>query len=233
MTQQSQPTTQPTAPKRNIQLMTVAGIVIILVLIGGFLLYQSSLQPNIQVTAVNIDTPTQTPASSTVVDEGRVSSSATFSYTVSLYGSYVLVWDNSFSTFSSKSVSGSYTVNGINQQTFSFTVTAGNSETLTLTLTPNDVLAGSFTVSGGSGNDVNFYITANTCSEVIAFSFTLVNSGTANGYSTVAFQSDTASPWSNRYYVQFNQQLPESGSVTLQDCLVHSFNIVKTAQQKA
>jgi len=47
-----------------------------------------------------------------------------------------------------------------------------------------------FTISGGSGNDTDFYIAADTCTQTVNFSFTLVNSESANGYATVQIELD-------------------------------------------
>jgi hypothetical protein len=211
-------------------------IVIVVVVIaggglGGTVIYQAAQQPNIQATSVNIPQATSNPQSSTVVNGGMVANSGTFDYTTTLPGKYVLVFDNSFSVFSSKSVSVSYTAAGTSG-TKSFVVSAGNSETISFTLTTGQRLYGSFTVSGGSGNDVDFYVTAQTCTQTVNFSFTLVNSGSANGYATVRFQSDGTSIWSNRYYVAQGQQLPESGNVVLPDCSGHAYNIVVSQTEK-
>jgi hypothetical protein len=100
-------------------------------------------------------------------------------------------------------------------------------------LVHGQTLSGSFQVSGGGGNDINFYIQGETCTESISFSFTLVNSGTANGYSTVNLQSDGNQAWSNRYFVQQGQQVTENGAATLSDCNSHTFTVVVTQQQKA
>src|SRR5712692_4557681 len=56
-------------------------------------------------------------------------------------------------------------------------------------------------ISGGSGNDTDFYIAADTCTQTVNFSFTLVNSGSANGYATVQIQIDGQTNWTNRYFV--------------------------------
>ena len=179
--------------------------------IGGALIYQAAQQPNIQATSI-IPQATKNPRLSIPVNEHIVANSGTFDYTTTLAGTYVLTFDNSFSTFSSKSISVSYTAAGTSA-TKSFAVEGGNTETISFNLSTGDRLYGSFTVSGGSGNDIAFYITAQTCTQTVDFSFTLVNSGSANGYATVHFQSDGTSVWSNRYYVAKGELLPESGSV--------------------
>jgi hypothetical protein len=212
-------------------IIVIVAVVILGGGIGGTVIYQAAQQPNIQATSINIPQATTSPHSSTVVNEGTVANSGTFDYTTTLPGTYVLVFDNSFSVFSSKSVSVSYTAAG-ESGTKSFVVSAGNIQTLSFTLTTGERLYGSFSISGGSGNDIDFYVTAQTCTQTVNFSFTLVNSGSANGYATVHFQSDGTSVWSNRYYVAQGQQLPENGSVVLSDCSGHVYNIVVSQTQK-
>lgn len=200
--------------------------------IGGTLIYQAAQQPNIQATSINVPQSTTYPRSSTVVNNGVVSNSGSFDYTATLPGGYAVTFDNGFSTFSSKSVSVSYNVAGTSY-TKSLVVSAGTSESLSFTMSTGERLYGTFTVSGGSGNDVDFYIVAQTCTQTVSFSFTLVNSGSANGYASVQFHSDGTALWTNRYYVAQGQQIPESGSVSLSDCSAHSYQIVVSQTQKS
>jgi hypothetical protein len=199
---------------------------------AGINVYQASQLPNIQATAIVIGHPVTDPILSTVLDDGRVANSASFGYTTVLPGTYTLVFDNSFSTFSSKSVYATYTAAGATH-TQSFVVSAGNAQNIANNLSANQVLSGSFTVTGGSGNDVNFYITASTCTQTVTFSFTLVNPGAANGFATVHFNVDGQSQWSNRYLVSQSQQVPGSGSVTLPDCGTHTYGVLVSSQEKA
>lgn len=200
--------------------------------IGGTVIYRAAQQPNIQVTEVNVPQGTAHPRSSTVVDKGTVVNSGTFDYTTTLPGTYALIFDNSFSIFSSKSVSVTYTVAGTSDAK-SFVVNPGNVERLSFDLSAGQRLSGSFAVSGGSGNDVVFSITARTCTQTVSFSFTLVNSGSANGYATVQFQVDGQTMWTNRYFVAEGQQLPKTGSVDLSDCNGHIYNVVISLTEKA
>jgi hypothetical protein len=215
----------------------VIGIIIIiaaLVVAGGYggnRIYQDSLQPNIQATAVNIGTPSMNPSSSTPIDNGRVTSPGSFDYTTSLRGTYSLVWDNSFSVFTSKSVSVTYTVSG-STHSQSFTVSPGHSYELSFNLGTADRIYGNFVVSGGS-NDVNFYITAQTCSETVSFSFTLVNPGNANGFATARLLEDGKdTTWSNRYYVPQGGQAQGGGTANLPDCASHIFSVSISTQEK-
>jgi hypothetical protein len=196
------------------------------------MIYQASLQPNIQATAVNIGTPTAYPSTSTPVDQGRVTSPGSFDYTASVPGTYTLIWDNSFSVFTSKSVSVTYTVSG-SSHSQSFTVQPGHSEQLSFDLVAGDRVYGNFAVSGGS-NDVNFYITAHTCTQTVSFSFTLVNPGNANGFATVRLTEDGRdTSWANRYYVPQGGQVQGSGTVSLPDCSSHTLRVVVSIQEKA
>jgi hypothetical protein len=218
-----------------------AAVVLVLIVgagAGGYLYYQNyqknyqnSLQPNVQVTNPIISKPIQTPNDATVVSLGRVSYSGSFNYSAVKDGSYELIFDNSFSTFSSKNVAITYDAAGALTSS-SLTVPAGNSQQITVQLKAGQRLSGSFTTSGGSGNDVNFEIVGQTCSESIAFSFDLANTGTASGSTTAAFQADGQQLWSNKDLVAAGQQVPASGTATLPNCADHSFGIVVIQQQK-
>ena len=214
-------------------------VAVILGGIGGPLIYQAAQQPNIQATAIDIPPRAANPRTSTVINEGVVAGSGTFDHTTTLPGTYALVFDNSFSVFASKSVSVHYRVCPDYNScpaittTQAFVVDAGYSHKLSFTLTTGQRLSGSFSVSGGSGNDVEFYITAETCTQTVNFSFILVNSGSANGYATIQFQVDGQVFWTNRYFVTQGQQLPVSGSAVLSDCSGHVYNVLVSRTDKA
>ncbi len=231
---------QPTSPSQSKKIFAglgagaIIGIILLVILggIGGTVIYRTSQQPNIQATAINIGSPITDPRFGNVVNDGRVVNSASFDYTTSLPGTYSLVWDNSFSVFTSKSVSVTYTVSG-STHTQSFTVQPGHSEELSFNLGVQDRIYGNFAVSGGS-NDVNFHITAQTCTQTVSFSFTLVNPGNANGFATARLTEDGHdAPWSNRYYVPQGGQVQGGGTITLPDCGSHIFNVVVSTQEKA
>jgi len=219
------------APKsRRMVWIIVAVVVVVLVAVGGVAAYYLLKQPDIEVTQLNVAS-NDNPTSSTVADQGTVSGYAYFSYRAPQVGTYDLVFGNEMSMISSKSVSLNYSTGGPSNL-MSFSISPGASRVVSADLTEGQWISGDFTVSGGSGNDVYFQIVANTCSNQVSFSFVLVNAGTANGFAQVSFTVDGTSAWSNRYFVQVGQQLPVNGSVTLQDCGSHDFNVVVTSQQK-
>lgn len=233
------PVSQPSQSKKKIAGLGVGAIIVIiivLVILGGIgvpAIYYAAQQPNIQATAVNVPPSTTNPQFSTVVNEGTVADSGTFDYTASQVGTYELVFDNTFSTFSSKSVSVSYSATGYQSGSKPFNVNPGNTQGLTFNLNSGDRLSGSFSVSGGSGNDVDFYITAKTCTQTVNFSFTLVNSGSASGYATVQFTFDGQSYWSNQFFVSSGQQITETGSIVLSDCNSHNYEVVVSQVSKS
>ncbi len=235
---QPSPSAPPSHSKKvfaGLGLGAVAVIILLVVILGGIggpLIYQAAQQPNIQATAIDIPPRTANPRTSTVVDERRIANSGGFDYTTTLPGTYSLVFDNSFSVFASKSVSVSYSAGG-SSSTRSLEVEPGLVATLSFTLTAGQRLSGTVTVSGGSGNDIDFYITAETCTQRVNFAFVLVNSGNANGYATVEFQVDGQVFWTNRYFVTQGQQLPVSGNVVLSDCSGHVYNVVVSRTDKA
>jgi len=209
-------------------------VVLLLVVVGAgaaYYLIEVAPQPNLQLTAIDLGTPVQNQQAQTVLDQGRVSGSSSFSYTATLPGSYYLTFDNSFSVFSSKNVAVTYTVAG-KQYTTGVAVGAGQTQSIYTALGSGGQVTGSYSVSGGSGNDVDFSIMGDTCTETVSFSFTIVNSGPVGGYASVAYQSDGSSIWTNRYYVPAGQQLPVSGSGSLSDCNNHTFAAIVTSQQK-
>jgi hypothetical protein len=185
-----------------------------------------------QVTTISIAQPLQNPASDNVVNLGRVTSSGSISYAATLDGSYVLTFDNRFSDVP-KSVAVTYSVAGGPSNAMSFTVPDGGSQTITVHLSAGQSITGSFTVAGGPNNEIEFRIIANTCTEAVSFSFSVVNAGSANGFATVAFQVDGQMAWSNKYFAQTSQQLPASGTLSLDNCASHNFNIAMVSQQKA
>jgi hypothetical protein len=195
--------------------------------VGGFYAYTSSQQPNIQVTDFVVGSPSTNPQYSTVQDQGRVSGDGSFSYTSTGNGAVILVFDNSFSIISSKSVSISYSVAGGAGQTASLSVSPGDVQEESIPTTTGQSVTGTFSVLGGSGNDIDFSIQQYTCTQTVPVSFVLVNSGSANGYATVAITTENgAQVFQNRFYVTVGQQLPENGQATISDCASHTLTPV-------
>jgi len=209
-------------------------VVLSVVVVGAasaYYLLDVAPQPNLQITAIESGNPVQNPQTQAVLNQGVVSRSGSFTYTANLTGSYYLTFDNSFSFISSKNIDVTYTVAG-KQNNAGFTVGGSATKTILVGLAPREQVAGNFTVAGGSGNDVDFYIVGDTCTETVPFSFTIVNSGPVGGYASVAYQSDGSAIWTNKYYVAAGQQLPVSGSGSLLDCNNHKFTPVVTSEQK-
>lgn len=214
----------------------IIAVLFVIMVLGGaasaYYVIEMAPQPNMQVTAVEAGQPARDRVSQQVQDQGTVSGTASFSYTVSQKGDYYLAFDNTFSFFSSKYVSINYTVGG-KQYNTGVSLGAGQTKSIYVGLDANGQVSGSFKTVGGSGNDVTFYIVGDTCNETVPFSFTLVNSGTVAGYATVAYQSDGSTLWTNKYYVTSGQQLPVSGAAQLSDCGTHNFSATVMSQQKA
>jgi len=221
------------APKRKRNFAIVLLLIAVVGIPGGYYAYQSSLQPSIQVTNISTAQPTQTSSSQNVVNLGRVTSTGSISYNAVLNGTYLMVFDNRFSD-SPESVAVTYSIGGGPSNSMSFTVPRGSSRDVSTTLQAGQSITGTFTVAGTSNNDIAFQIVANTCTEAISFSFSIVNTGNANGFATVGFQADGKTVWSNRYFVQTGQQAPESASATFSSCPSHNnYNVVVLSQQKA
>lgn len=183
-------------------------------------------QPNIQATKVSFS-PSNQPISTTVVSDGRVSRSHAFSYTATHPGTYMLVFDNSFSTISTKSVELSYRAAG-QGLSVAFEIPPGTSKFQAIDVElAGEVVSGSFTIFGGSGNDVEFQIITSRCElQRVSFQFTLVNGGTTDGFASVILLVDgKLSDWSNKYYVPQGQQVLETGTAILNDCDKHNFSL--------
>jgi hypothetical protein len=200
--------------------------------VAAYYVYENSLQPNIQAIAVNIHTPVTDPETTTWLNLGRVSNMGSFNYQVTLSGEYVLVFGNTFSWLSDKFVNLTYTTHWPDYQWTSFYVTAGNSETVQVHVNAGQQFGGDFWVSGGSGNDVDFRIVAYTCTENVSFTFSLINAGSSDGFADVVFTVDGASAWSNKYFVPQGSTLPMNGSIIINNCDTHTFNIVVQKQYK-
>ena len=178
------------------QTAIVLTFVIAIGAIGIYLFYEVSLQPNIQVTSIEITPPIKETIKKNVIDLGRVSRSSSFNYNADKTGIYTMVFSNTFSTFSSKSVSVTYSADE-RSDTQSFKVPPGTIRSIPFALSSGQKIEGSFTVSGGSGNDVNFLIERETGTQNLSFSFKLVNSGSADGYADVNIQAYSKTVWSN------------------------------------
>lgn len=225
----------PNPTRHTLKKMPLAGVFVVILLIGGvgtYYAYQDSFQPKMQVSTVSIAQPLQSPAGGNVYDLGMVSGSGSISYTATQDGTYVLTFDNGFSDIQ-KSLAVTYSVAGGPSTAESFNVPGGSSQTISVNLLAGQSVTGSFTVAGGQRNDIQFSIQSNTCTEAVSFSFIVVNTGNANGFAHVAFTSDGQTSWSSQYFAQMGQQLPASGTVTINNCAAHTFNVILVSQQKA
>jgi len=192
-----------------------------------------SQQPKVQATDVSILQNIEKSPQEPVYNAPRVSNNATFDFPVTQPGIYSLVFDNRFSLGPSPTkISLSYTA-GEKSVNLTMYLPAGAWWGISEDLLVNQRLDGQFTLSGGSPNDIHFSVTAQTCIHTVGFSFTLVNSGTANGNATVHLQGQGTSYWEHAYFVAQGQNLPESGYVFLPDCTAHNYNVNVTSVEKA
>jgi hypothetical protein len=195
--------------------------------------YQNSLQPNIQSTQNSITTPDPIPNLVSQVSQSRVSASGSFDFKATYRAYFYLYFDNSFSMFSSKTVHLTYTTTSpVTNDDVTFDVSAGNYHYIRVLLDVGQQLSGSFSITGGSGNDVNFWINYYTFTQQPSFRSVLVNAGTSDGFANVAFTVDGVSVWSNKFFLAKGTSLPISGNVTLNDGNKHTFDIVVVNQYK-
>lgn len=73
----------------------------------------------------------------------------------------------------------------------------------------------------------------NCVGETLTFSFTLTNSGTANGYAhLVLLENNQTQLWNNNYHVDQGQSLPTSGSTFRQSCTAFNYLLRITTEWK-
>lgn len=205
-------------------------VVLFLVMRGGPT-NPGSQQPKVQATNVNILQNIIKSPPETIFDDPQVST-LTFQFTTTQPGTYFLNFANSYSTGPSNTkISLSYSIGDkSHNETIYLPPSASFYEGYDVST--NEVIGIQFNVSGGSPNYIHFYITAQTCTHSVDFSFILLNDGTANGDATVQLQGDGIVYWQRAYSVAQGQNLPESGNIFPIDCIVHNFNLNVTAVEK-
>ena len=184
--------------------------------VAGVFLYFNALPPNILISEIDID-PIKNEQFVTVQNLGRVYSSDSFNYYSKDGGTYFLIFSNSFSVFSDKSVSVSYTDKGKSYQKNLY-VPAGYSEEIEVFVYPKQSVSGQMQIRGGSGDDVNFRIVTEECTQRVSFSFALFNAGQVNGDATVKLLAGDSEYWSSNYVLAANEKITRSDSVTIPNC---------------
>jgi hypothetical protein len=199
--------------------------------LGGYYVYVLTLQPNVQVTTTTVYPPVVHPLTINLLAEGRVAGMGSFNYVpVDRSGEYVLSFRNGFQ--SDRFINVSYTTQWPDYLWTTFSLGPGESRTVQVHVNSGQQLGGDFWVTGDSGDDINFGIVGYTCTEDVSFSFFLINTGTADGHAEVAFTVDGVPAWSDTYFVPVGSSVPVSGSVTVENCATHNFNIVIMRQYK-
>lgn len=196
----------------------------------GAVAYQLSLQPDIQVSNLSVSTKHNNEFVK-VLDHGRVSNSGDFYYTSPNNDSYYLVFSNDFSFISTKYVGVSYTDKG-QYYSETFQVAPGTYKSIPVYAYSGKSVSGSFNVAGGSGNDVDFFVARESCSQSLSFSFSLANYGPVSGEAQVTLQSDGSSVWSNSYFVESQKQINQRGTATLSDCNQHEYKMMINSQKR-
>lgn len=210
-------------------MLIIVLIVVVVVIAGvGYFVYQQSYQPNIQATNLQFAGVQTYPLTVTAQNQGLISRSGSFSYTASVNGVVYLVFDNSFSFFTAKQVSVSYSAAGASDSK-SFSVNAGTKNVVQVPLNNGQSITGTFTITGGN-SDIDFSIQQYSCSQTVTFSLVLVNSGNNNGYATVVLQTEAGiQAYTNKYFVSMGHQLPIQGTATIPDCATHNLTPVVTS----
>jgi uncharacterized protein (UPF0333 family) len=225
---------------------TILILIGVIILAGGtgYYLYQQSIedarvqaenakQPNIQTTQTSITAGSLLSNIVYIVSPTRISSSYSYNFKTTIDGSYTFYFDNGFSTFSSKTVHITYsTTNPVTNYDNTFTLPAGKVNFWYATFGIGQQVTISITVTGGSGNDVDFHLNTATHSRKPTFKTTLVNAGTADGFAEVAFYVDGISAWTNKYFIKKGESQTVSGSCTVNDNLDHTYNFVVVKQYK-
>ena len=214
------------------------GVLVVIILLAvlfagmrGGLIHPPSQEPKVQAVDINILQNIEKSPPETIFDDPRTSN-LTFQFVTTQLGAYFFNFDNSFSVGPSPTkISVSYSI-GDKSNNETLYMCSGCRLSMGYDVSANQVIAIQFTISGGSPNDIRFYITVQTCTHTVDFSFTLVNNGTANGNATVQLQGDGISYWQRAYSVAQGQNLPESGNAFPPDCISHNYNVNVTAVEK-
>ncbi len=214
------------------------GVLVVIILLAvlfagmrGGLIHPGSQQPKVQATDINILQNIEKSPPETIFNDPR-DSNLTFQFVTTQLGAYFFNFDNSFSVGPSPTkISVSYSI-GDKSNNETLYMCPGCRLSMGYDVSANQIIAIQFTTSGGSPNDIHFYITVQTCTHTVDFSFTLINNGTANGNATVQLQGDGTSYWQHAYSVAQGQNLPESGNAFPPDCIAHNYNVNVTAVEK-
>ncbi len=206
------------------------GIAIAAAIAIGVVGYQLSLQPDIQVSELNVSRDKNTEFVK-VLDYGRVSNHFSYDYTAPKDGTYYIILENDFSVFSSKYAFGSYSDNGKSYLS-SLEIPPGTYKSIPVYAYAGQSINGDYSVNGGSGNDVDFSITQERCSQKVFFSFSLANYGPVSGNAQVKLNADGNSVWNNQYYVETQKQISKKESITIPDCNDHVYNMYVESQQR-
>jgi hypothetical protein len=83
-----------------------------------------------------------------------------------------------------------------------------------------------------TSRNVNSETPNSQCSQSIAFSFNLVNTGAGNGTAIVQLQADGKPIWSNNYFVQSGKTIYKSGEAAIDDCDNHSYELITASQER-
>lgn len=136
-------------------------------------------RPNIQITRAEIPKP--------MISHGSLArnlaysllcrGSYTFSYPANESTSVHLWFSNDEGFLVPKVVSFTYSIDGNQPKTDSFSLPPFATKYLQIYLLPGQVLHGNLSVSGSLINDIYFSFNAQTITQSINFSFTLVNTG--------------------------------------------------------
>jgi len=223
--QQPRPLSKGAKRAISIGSSAAAGIII------AIILYSLTILPNISVSDITVSSIPHEEFV-TVLDYDRVSNYRSFYYDPEVTGTYNLVFSNDFSFISTKYVETKYSDKG-KFYTQSFQVPPGTHKIIPVYASSGQVISGDFSVSGGSGNDVDFYIGTVTCSQTVTFSFSLINTGPVDGRTEITLESDGQPIWSNNYFIEKNTQVRKDGRVTINDCYEHEYFVAINKIERA
>lgn len=222
---------RPESPKKYIAIGIGLAVAAIAVYLALPFVHQNTLQPNYQITDLLFSEPRQDTTQITDLQQARVANSSSFNYVAERSGDYSLVFSNTFSLVSDKQVSLSYSIDG-DRTARTITVPAPSKVSIPIKTQSGQTIEGSFTISGGSGNDVDFFIMHKECSQTIISSFNLVNAGKGNGTAFVTMKADGQTIASNQYYLTSNQQVTKTMKATIADCDSHSYTMMVEKQTR-
>jgi len=151
--------------------------------------------------------------------------SYSFDYTANESGMYEIYFFNAWENQDPVSISLEYSAPQRDMKAQSLSIPYGSQTYFREMIESGESIGGNFNVTGHPNQGILFTLLLPKCTQSIPFSFTLANTGQANDTANVQFRVDGKPVWSNNYVVEASRLRPEGGTVIIEDCIEHTFNL--------